>query len=58
VEVGDGTFENGVSSADPRVLNFKSGVCAVLEYLLHKDNSYRGFMYTGNVSRTFDRKYF
>lgn len=40
---------------------FKDGICAMLETVLHQDNSYKGFMFLDGERKTgkeFDRKYF
>ena len=51
-----------VSTTNPKAQLFKQGICEALERVLHRTNSYAGYMFLANnladTSRKFDRKYF
>jgi hypothetical protein len=51
-----------VSSSNPKAQLFKQGICEAMERVLHKTNSYNGYMFLDNEEydkgRKFDRKYF
>jgi hypothetical protein len=59
LEDGSSTY---VASANPKAQLFKQGICDAIEIILHKTNSYNGYMFLDNKERDkgrkFDRKYF